>query len=368
MRRTVRMIESSSYYDYPRVCTQLILEIRRRGSFPKGIGMSRLVLSPISTTILILVLTIISLWPNRQLDAQTEAANSKPNQSKSNPSDKKVHIPAVLSIEDFKKIPGEIDVRLLDLGPSHEKYIAGHLPGALFVDWIKDVTSLTNRNRYNLPTAEQFAGLMQRLGIEPHFHVVIYDDLNSRIAIRTFMVMKYFGHENVHLLDGGKKQWVAKGEKLTQSIPRIRQSKYKTPKPDLSLTTSAKAIVQGLDQKSLALIDGRPPKQFSGAEPGKVFHTGKPHKKRGHIPGATNLFWKDNFNSDGTLKSKPELEKMYGKFLGNKSPEVVTYCNEGLHAAIPWFVLTEILDVDNVKVYDDSMSEWANEDYPTETR
>jgi thiosulfate/3-mercaptopyruvate sulfurtransferase len=122
-----------------------------------------------------------------------------------------------------------------------------------------------------------------------------------------------------------------------------------------------------LHDTNVKLIDGRPADQFSGEQPGTVFHTGKEHKHRGHIPGAVNVFWKDNFNPDGTFKSKQELKKLYANAGVAADQCVVTYCNEGLHAAPPWFVLTEILGYDDVRVYDDSMSEWGNSDQPTET-
>ena len=107
-----------------------------------------------------------------------------------------------------------------------------------------------------------------------------------------------------------------------------------------------------------------PPEQFTGEQIGRVFHTGKAHAKRGHVPGAVNVYWKDNFNEDGTFKSIESLRRLYRERGVKSGTTVVTYCNEGLHAAPPWFVLKELLGFDDVRVYDDSMSEWANEAKP----
>ncbi|MEE2642548.1 MAG: sulfurtransferase [Planctomycetota bacterium] len=263
-------------------------------------------------------------------------------------------------------VDSKVPCRILDLGPKKSAYLEGHIPGSVYVDWIRDITALTKSERYNLPPRKQFEELMSRCGITPKTHIFLYDDLDNRISVRMFWTLRYFGHPHIHILDGGKRAWQKGGHPLQRNVIRIPPTDYRCPGENRSLTASADFIFSNLNQSGLWLIDGRPLKQYTGEDAGKVYHTGKPHSKRGHIPGARHLFWKDNLEADGTFKSKEELKRMYAKFLQQQNREIVTYCNEGLHAAVPWFVLSELLDRKNVKVYDDSMCEWANSNRPTE--
>jgi len=123
----------------------------------------------------------------------------------------------------------------------------------------------------------------------------------------------------------------------------------------------AAEVRRRLADRKTTLIDGRPTLQYTGEEPGRVYHTGKAHDNNGHIPGAINIMWKDNFNADGTFKSVDELRSMYAAHNVSHDRKIITYCNEGLHATPPWFVLTELLGHDHVQVYDESMAEWAND-------
>ena len=110
------------------------------------------------------------------------------------------------------------------------------------------------------------------------------------------------------------------------------------------------------------MIDGRPNSQFTGEKPGKAFHTNTAHKRKGHVPSAANIPWKDNLNEDGTFKSIPELRDLYESNGISLDREIITYCNEGLHAAMPWFIIRELFGNTEVQLYDDSMVEWANRD------
>ena len=173
-----------------------------------------------------------------------------------------------------------------------------------------------------------------------------------------YWTLKYFGIQRVQILDGGRPAWVAANQALTTTVPDVSPSSLQIGATRPRLAIQMDAIADRLLDPKVSLVDGRPVPQYSGEVAGKVFHTGALHKKKGHIPGAINIFWKDNFNEDGTFKSKTELEKLYESVTGSEL--VVTYCNEGLHAAPPWFVMREILGHGNVRGYDSSMVAWAN--------
>lgn len=271
----------------------------------------------------------------------------------------------LISCESLAKKLEAPELVLLDLGPERELYEEGHLPGALFVDWVDDITDPAQPARYQLIDRTAMQKLLRKLGINKDSRIVIYDDLNSRISIRMYWSLKYYGMTRVQLLDGGRNAWTASNRPLEQAIRKPIPSEVVLKPGNNKISANLDFIADRLQNPNVSLIDGRPADQFSGNQPGKVFHTGALHQRKGHIPGAINIFWKDNFNGDGTFKTQSELEKLYQSVTG--SDQIVTYCNEGLHATPPWFVLSEILGHGDVRVYDSSLSEWANTKQPLET-
>ncbi len=253
---------------------------------------------------------------------------------------------------------------LLDMGPEREVYDQAHLPGAVFVDWVDDITDLSQPDRYKLIDKTAMESLLGRLGVTDQSRIVIYDDMDNRVSVRMYWSLKYYGIPRVQVLDGGKQAWLSAGLETSGQPPRVTSTNFRINTVNEKMSVNLDFIADRLQDPHVALVDGRPASQFSGEQPGKVFHTGALHNKRGHIPGAINIFWKDNFRADGTFKSRPELEKLYESVTG--SDLVVTYCNEGLHAVPAWFVLSELLGHGDVRVYDDSLSEWANTEQPVE--
>ena len=251
------------------------------------------------------------------------------------------------------------DVRILEIGMAKD-YQAGHLPRALLVDWIVDITDPTCPERYNIAPPDQFEQLMRRLGISSDTTIVLYDQFQSRLSTRMLWILRYYGHEQVKILDGGAQAWVTTGHEMVQAVPKVRPSQYRAGRSKV-MRDAKRADIRGqLSQPYFQVIDGRPTKQYTGELPGKVYHTGKIHMRRGHITSGVNIPWEENLAADGRFKSVTELRKIYKDHAISKDATVVTYCNEGLHAAHPWFVLSELLGYEDVRVYDDSLSEWAN--------
>ncbi|MEO1528909.1 MAG: sulfurtransferase [Planctomycetota bacterium] len=273
----------------------------------------------------------------------------------------------LVTVSQFTSQPPSVPIRILEVGQDRASFAKAHLPRAVFVDWVSDIIDPEKVDRYNIIDQVAMEALLGRLGIARHTHVVLYDNLSSRLATRMYWSMKYYGHDRVHVLDGGRSAWVSAGYRLTAEEMRVTATQYRIGKVNNEYLVDMNFIRSSLDEPTVQLLDGRPPTQFSGEEIGRVFHTGKPHKNRGHIPGAVNVFWKDNFNEDGTFRSVDALRKLYRERGLERGGTVVTYCNEGLHAAPPWFVMKELLGFDDVRVYDDSMSEWANEPLPIES-
>ena len=253
------------------------------------------------------------------------------------------------------------DIRILDLALRKTNYKTGHIPGAVFVDWRNEIVDDKDPQLYSLPSQDRMEKLMSKLGISNNTMVILADNTKNRMSVRMFFTMKYFGHKNVRILDGGTTAWAKSGKKMTGDIPEIKTAQYKIGKMDKSFVVSLQAVEKAI-KKDVALVDGRPVQHFSGEAFGRTFHQNKPHKKKGHIPGAINIPWESNMNADSTFKSLDELRELYEKHGIDTDSEVVAYCNEGLHAAMPWFILTQLLGNSQTTVYDNSMAEWANMD------
>ncbi len=173
-------------------------------------------------------------------------------------------------------------------------------------------------------------------------------------------MMKVYRHADVRILDGGKAAWQNSGRDYVASVSEFEASTYPRPSANQDLLTHKPDIETRLTDPAFVLVDGRPSAQFTGESPGRTFHQGIKHRYPGHIYGAKSVPWTENFNPDGTFKSSAELQHIYASHGISANKTAVTYCNEGLHAASPWFVLKELLGYPDVRLYDASMAEWAN--------
>ena len=292
-----------------------------------------------------------------------------PQQNDEDPQTRDQNSSAIISAAELKKLvdSNEPSLKILEPGKDAEVFAEGHLPAAQFLDWVDDLTDPANKDYFSNPQPEAFAELMSNHGIKNSDRIVIYDRLNSRLSTRLFWTLKVFGHDNVQILDGGIGAWKAAEYELSDEEPDVDESEYTVSEPRADLIADMDFVTTQMAEGDTRLIDGRPAEQFSGEKAGTIFHTEVEHRRKGHIPGAVNIFWKDNFNEDGTFKSVEELRELYKN--GDVLPDqcVITYCNEGLHAAPPWFVLTQLLGYENVKLYDNSMAEWSESSNPMES-
>ena len=277
-------------------------------------------------------------------------------------------LPPLITADELAKLLDAKTGNLKILEPCDDikTFSNGHLPTAQFLHWINDMTDPAERGKYNIPSKEQFSRVMSRLGIKNSDRVVIYDRFSSRLSTRLFWTFKTLGHDQVQVLDGGFAAGQAEFGLSRQTIAAV-PSQFKTKAPKAGMVADMALVQEKLKAPNCRLIDGRPEQQFTGEKAGTIYHTQQPHSRKGHIPGAKNVVWKENFNADGTFKTAKELKALYERAGILPENDVITYCNEGLHAAPPWFVLTQLLDYKNVLLYDSSMAEWAESEQPMQT-
>lgn len=248
-------------------------------------------------------------------------------------------------------------IRLVEVSVEPGVYEKGHIPGAANVSWHTD---LVDNPRRDIISKEQFEALASKLGITPETEVVIYGDNNNWFAAWGAWIFKLYGHDNVKLVDGGRKKWELEKRPVDTSAPSIKATEYKVTEVNNNLRArlpDVVAIAEGKEKASL--LDIRSPDEYSG----KVIAPQGIQElavRAGHVPGAVNVPWKAAVNdADGTFKSLEELKKIYAEKGVDGSQPVVVYCRIGERSAHSWFVLSELLGYD-VKQYDGSWTEYGN--------
>jgi len=252
----------------------------------------------------------------------------------------------------------DADKRFIEVDVDTTQYEQGHLPGAIAFNWQSQLQDQVARD---IISKEDFEKLASAAGITPETTVVLYGDNNNWFAAYAFWLFKYYGHEDVRLINGGRKKLVAEERQLVTDVPTYPATNYKVTKVNADLRADRDFVRARLDQagQSFGLIDVRSPAEFVGdiiAPPGMTETAQRP----GHIPGAKNVPWATAVAEDGTFKSVEELEKIYGSKGLSTDKEVVAYCRIGERSSHTWFALKYLLNFQNVRNYDGSWTEWGN--------
>lgn len=237
-----------------------------------------------------------------------------------------------------------------------EDYAAGHIPGASFVDWTRDIVDLDDPVPAQVAPPEKIARVLGALGIGDDSVVVAYDDWYSMYAGRLLWVLRYYGFERGRVLNGGLLRWQAEGRPVTAEVPRHPPAVF-TPRPQPHLRKTADQVLAALGTDTL-LIDARGPKEYRGEESRAV--------RGGHIPGAVNVFYQSLVDGeDQTYASPEELRARFAaagiELGGLEEREVVAYCNGGV-SATPAALALEIATGRRAALYDGSWNEWGNDE------
>jgi thiosulfate/3-mercaptopyruvate sulfurtransferase len=237
-------------------------------------------------------------------------------------------------------------------------YEQGHIPGALLIDWRKDMNKPDVRD---IIDAGEFEKLMSRLGISNDTHVILYGDYNNWFATFAFWVFEMYGHQKVQLLNGGRKKWIDSGGELTKEVPAVKPATYKVTKVNYENRVFLEDLLKmKIADPNLVLVDVRSPAEYTGEITAPPEYPNEHAQRGGHIPGAVNIPWGQAIREDGTFKSAEELRQLYSSKGVVPDKRVVTYCRIGERASVTWFVLKHLLGYKDVKVYDGSWTEWGN--------
>ncbi len=248
-------------------------------------------------------------------------------------------------------------IRIVEVDVDTTAYEQGHVPGAIGWNW---QTQLQDPVRRDLVDKRTFEELLSRSAIGNDSTVVVYGDNNNWFAAWGLWELKYYGHNVVRIMNGGRKKWLEEKRPLSTEIPRPQPTTYHAKDPDPTIRARREDIFAVLDRRSPAqLVDVRSPDEFTGkviAPPGMT----ETAQRGGHIPGAATIPWSQAVNEDGTFKSADALRQLYGGKGITGDREVIAYCRIGERSSHTWFVLKYLLGFDKVRNYDGSWTEWGN--------
>jgi thiosulfate/3-mercaptopyruvate sulfurtransferase len=251
----------------------------------------------------------------------------------------------------------DANLRLVEIDVDTSAYEQGHVPGAVGWNW---QTQLQDTLRRDLADQRSFSQLAGNAGITPETTVILYGDNNNWFAAWGFWQMKYYGHKDVRLMNGGRKKWLEEKRAITTEAPKIQTTNYAAKAPDASIRAKREDIFSVLERRSPAqMVDVRSVDEFSGkviAPPGMT----ETAQRGGHIPGAANIPWAQAVAEDGTFKPADALRQLYGGKGVTGDQEVIAYCRIGERSSHTWFVLKYLLGYKNVRNYDGSWTEWGN--------
>ncbi|MGH9362453.1 MAG: sulfurtransferase [Thermoanaerobaculia bacterium] len=250
-------------------------------------------------------------------------------------------------------------VRVVESNEDPLLYSTGHVPGAVEVDWTRDLNDPVRRDYLG---RQGFEALMRRIGAGRDTTVVFYGDRNNWWATYAYWVFQLFGHGNAKIMDGGRIKWVKEGRPLTREVPTYPPSEYHAPeRDDREIRAFRDQVLEHIDG-GRPLIDVRSPAEFTGERLHMEEYPNEGALRGGHIPGAKNVPWARAVNTDdGTFKSAGELRAIYeGEAKLKPSDDVVVYCRIGERSSHTWFVLTHLLGYPTVRNYDGSWTEWGN--------
>ena len=250
---------------------------------------------------------------------------------------------------------GQPGIVFVEVDEDTSAYDKGHLEGAVKLDWKAD---LQDPLRRDFVSKEQFEQLLSQRGISNDDTVVLYGGNNNWFASYAYWYFKLYGHDNIKLLDGGRKKWELDSRELVDEVPQRKQTSYTAKKPNNDIRAFRDEVVESIGK--LNLVDVRSPDEFSGKLLAPAHLPQEQSQRAGHVPTAKNIPWSKAANDDGTFRSDDELSKLYQEEGVDFGKDTIAYCRIGERSAHTWFVLHELLDQPNVKNYDGSWTEYGS--------
>jgi thiosulfate/3-mercaptopyruvate sulfurtransferase len=250
---------------------------------------------------------------------------------------------------------GDPGLVLVEVDEDTSAYAKGHIRNAVKIDW---KTDLQDPVRRDFVDKAGFEALLSERGISNDDTVVLYGGNNNWFAAYAYWYFKLYGHQNVKLLDGGRKKWELDSRELVTDVPKRAATSYTARDQDLSIRAFRDEVIAAIGQENL--VDVRSPDEFAGRLLAPAHLPQEQAQRGGHIPTAKNVPWSKAAEEDGKFKSDDALRTVYGDAGVDFSIDTIAYCRIGERSAHTWFVFHELLGQPNVKNYDGSWTEYGS--------
>ena len=253
-------------------------------------------------------------------------------------------------------------VRIIEVSSDVEgkAYHQGHIPGAVFWFWKDALWHETDRE---FATPREMAKRLGAIGVSPDTTVVLYGD-PVQYGTYALWVMMMAGHPNVRLLDGSRTRWAAEGRPMTTEISSFDAVSHPRGDADPASRLGRDEVRARLGEPGQVLLDVRSPEEYRGerVSPPGMFGIDHGAERAGRIPGAIHLFYRELLNDDDTFLSADQLREKFADsgIESGSDDEVITYCRLSHRATLAWFAMTQLLGIEDAKIYDGSWTEWGS--------
>lgn len=244
---------------------------------------------------------------------------------------------------------------LIEVDEDTTAYDKGHIRGAIKLDWTTDLQDQVRRDFVN---KRRFEALLSERGVSNDDTVVLYGGNNNWFAAYAYWYFKLYGHQDVKLMDGGRKKWELDSRELTDETVTRPATTYVAQEQDRSIRAFRDDAVAAIGVQNL--IDVRSPDEYAGRLLAPAHLPQEQAQRAGHVPTSLNVPWSKNCNDDGTFKSDDDLRKLYDEVGIDDSKDTIALCRIGERSSLTWFVLNELLGFKNVKNYDGSWTEYGS--------
>jgi len=265
-----------------------------------------------------------------------------------------------------------VDMRWREDGSARARYEAGHIPGAVFVDWATDIVDPDGEFAFMLAPPQRFAEAMERAGIGDDSRIVAYADEFGSGPFRLWWACRVYGHDDVGILDGGLNKWLAEGRAVSDEVRTVRPASW-TPRSGAGsrLVATASDVAEAPSDRRTIVLDARPPEQFRGeavwfetgavpAGPDGIARTPRGDLRAGRVPWAANLPVEALYRADHTLKGPEELRELFASVGATPDRRAIAHCGVGIAASAVVFALTQA-GFEDTSLYDASWEEWGRD-------
>ena len=249
------------------------------------------------------------------------------------------------------------NVRFVEVDVDTAAYDEGHIPGAVAWNW---TSQLSDGIRRDIVSREDLSKLLSESGIGSETTIVLYGDNNNWFAAWAYWQLKLFGVEDVKILDGGRKLWLAQGLPTSTDVPSYSATGIDLPLVDLSHRAFRQEVLDHINRDGAALVDVRSPGEYSGELLAPAALPQEGAQRAGHVPGAANIPWATAVREDGPFKDADELRELYAAKGITPDKDIIAYCRIGERSSHSWFVLHELLGYSRVRNYDGSWTEYGS--------